>query len=48
MHTQPSILPASVVKVHTSLPVPAPLHGVAHEPLSATPAAQAGGEAAGW
>jgi hypothetical protein len=48
MHTHPSSFPASVVKVHTSFPVPAPLHGVVHEALSATPAAQAGGEAAGW
>jgi hypothetical protein len=48
MHTHPSIFPASVVSVHTSFPVPAPLHGVAQEPLSATPAAQAAGEAPGW
>jgi hypothetical protein len=48
MHTQPSDLPASVVNVHTSFPVPLPLHGVVHAVLSATPAAHAGGVAEGW
>jgi hypothetical protein len=48
MHTHPSSFPASVVSVHTSLPVPAPLQGVVQAVLSATPAAQVGGAAAGW
>lgn len=45
MQTQPSVLPASLTSWHTSLPVPAPVHGVVHVPLSATPAAQGAGVA---
>jgi hypothetical protein len=43
MHTHPTDLPASVIIVHTSLPVPFPLQGVVHGPLSTTVASHAGG-----
>ena len=44
MQTQPAAFPASVVIVHTSLPVPV-VQGVVHAPLSATVGSHAGGEA---
>jgi hypothetical protein len=47
MHTHPSSLPASVVIVQTSFPVPAPLHGVVHAALSAVPVGHVAGDAAG-
>jgi hypothetical protein len=48
MHTQPSSFPASLMMVHTSFPVPLPLQGVVHVPLSAVVGSQAGGVALGW
>jgi hypothetical protein len=47
MHTHPSSLPASVVIVQTSFPVPAPLQGVVHAALSPVPAGHAAGDATG-
>jgi hypothetical protein len=47
MHTHPSTFPASVVSVHTAFVAVLPEHGVVQLPLSAVPAAHAGGVADG-
>jgi hypothetical protein len=46
MQTQPSNLPASLMSVQTSLPVPV-VQGTAHGPWSAVPGPHTGGDALG-